>query len=455
MSEKMTLLNDLNDILGDKGFFSGPVIPEASRSDESRTGQHLPLAVMRPETVEQISHCLALCHQAGQSVVTQGGMTGLAGGANPAVEDIVLSLSRFSGVEEIDPVGCTVTVRAGTILETLQKSCAAENLTFPVDYGARGSCHVGGMVATNAGGLRTIKYGTVRANVLGLEAVLPDGTVLTHLNKSTKDNTGLDLQNLIVGSEGTIAVITRVVFRLFPAENIQHTALCSLASAEAAVTFFNDAKKALFLSAFEVMWPDYFDFNADLDGLKFFTDPAEMIVIIESTDVLEPFLEAAYEQDVLVDAVIPKSLAETQNIWNVRDGHRMDAALKPLMNFDVSTPIADMPDFVARCKTGIAEVYPTAQTFFFGHMGDGNLHAVVYVPDMAAQTYDTVLHALDAVIYELVRDLGGSISAEHGIGTLKRDWLHYSRSAGEIATMRAIKTALDPKGIMNPGKVYS
>tara|TARA_R110002074_G_scaffold94063_1_gene205458 strand:+ start:224 stop:766 length:543 start_codon:yes stop_codon:yes gene_type:complete len=180
-----------------------------------------------------------------------------------------------------------------------------------------------------------------------------------------------------------------------------------------------------------------------------------MIVIIESTDVLEPFLEAAYEQGVLVDAVIPKSLAETQNIWNVRDGHRMDAALKPLMNFDVSTPIADMPGFVARCKTGIDEVYPTAQTFFFGHMGDGNLHAVVHVPDMAARTYDTVLHALDAVIYELVRDLGGSISAEHGIGTLKRDWLHYSRSAGEIATMRAIKTALDPKGIMNPGKVYS
>lgn len=451
----MSLLNDLENILGKKGFLCGEDIPEASRSDESRTGQHLPLAVLRPETVEQISQCLALCHSAGQSVVTQGGMTGLAGGANPDVGNISLSLSRFNGVEEIDPVGGTVTVRAGTVLESLQKSCAAEGLMFPVDFGARGSCQAGGMVANNAGGLRTIKYGTVRANVLGIEAVLPDGTVLSHLNKATKDNTGLDLRSLIVGSEGTIAVITRVVFRLFPMETSTHTALCSLASPDAAVTFFNDAQKALDLSAFEVMWPDYFDFNTALDGYKFFDSPAEMVVILESSEPLEPFLEAAFEQGAVVDAVIPKSLSETQNIWDVRDGHRMDAALKGLMNFDISVPIPDMPDFVARCRSGIAGAFPDARAFFFGHMGDGNLHVVVHVPEVNPQNYTDILHRLDAVVYELTRDLSGSISAEHGIGTLKRDWLHYSRSPAELAAMRAIKNALDPKGIMNPGKVFA
>ncbi|MGH1355307.1 MAG: FAD-binding oxidoreductase [Thalassovita sp.] len=449
----MTLFDDLKTILGDKGFLVAEDARAACRTDESRTGRFTPTAVMRPNTVDQVSACLAACYAAGQTVVPQGGLTGLAGGANPRAEDMVLSLSRLSGIEEIDTQSATVTVKAGSILEQVQTACAEQDLIFPVDYGARGSCQIGGMIATNAGGLRTIKYGTTRANVLGLEMVMADGRVLTHLNKATKDNTGFDLSNLMIGSEGALAVITRAVFRLFPAVGAQEMALCALASPAAAVDFFNLAREHVSVSAFEAMWPDYFEKNCTLEARQFFDEAPKMTVILEAEGDLQALLEHAFEKELILDAILPRSLSECQEIWDVREGHRMDAAMPLLMNFDVSLPLGDMAEFVARCKAGIAEASPDTQSYFFGHMGDGNLHAILYLPGLTAEQYEAELHRMDAIIYDEVRRFSGSISAEHGVGTLKRDWLGHSRSEAELDTMRAIKTALDPKGIMNPGKV--
>lgn len=450
----MSLIEDLRAIVGDKGLLVGDDVPEATMTDSSLIGTARPRALLRPQSIEEISQCLALCHAAGQSVVPQGGMTGFSAAAHARESDIALTLSRFAGIEALDTVSATVTVRAGTILETVQTACREKNLMFPVDFGARGSCQIGGMVATNAGGNRTIKYGNTRHNVLGLEVVLADGTVLSHLNEVTKDNTGLDLGGLFIGSEGTLGIITRVVFRLHPVQTESFTALCSLPTPQATIDFFDLARQTQGLNVFEVMGGDYFGYNEALEGHHFFEVQPEMVVLLESDTALEGLLETAFEAGLVEDAILPQSLSDIEKFWSVREAHRMDTSLPGLMNFDVSVPIVKMPEFVSRCKARVSKLYSNNRAMFYGHMGDGNLHIAIHTPDVPTSAYHETLHTLDAVIYDEVRRFGGSISAEHGIGLLKRDWLDHSRSAAEIALMRQIKSTVDPKGILNPGKVF-
>lgn len=446
------MLEELRAALGPQGCLTGGDVPEAARSDASRSGHDLPLALLRPATVEEVSEALAICHRHGMPVVPQGGMTGLAGGANPGPGALALSLARLSGVEEIDADAMAMVVRAGTVLEVAQKAAEAAGFLLPIDLGARGSCQIGGNIATNAGGLRVIRDGMARDNLLGIEAVLADGTVLSRLTGVVKNNTGYDLRHLFAGSEGTLGVITRAVIRLQALPGPRATVLAALPDFAAVLRLLTRARAALpGLSAFEAMWRDYFAFSQNLQPAPLFADPPPFAVILEADggEALERLLEAAFEAGVVSDALIAQSLAEARRFWAVREGIGTEAALPGLINLDVSLATGRLDDFARACRAALLARFPAAHVSFFGHVADSNLHVAVSVPGGG----EDAAHEVDRIAYGVVQDFGGSISAEHGIGTLKRDWLHCSRSAAELAAMRAIKAALDPKRILNPGKL--
>ncbi len=452
----MTIIDDLKKALGSDAVLTGDAISARYRSDASRTGKYKPLALLRPASTDEVAAVLRLCHELRQSVVPQGGMTGLAGGANPGKGDILLSLERFTGIEEIDPAAQTMTVKAGTPLETAQDAAAQAGFLLPIDLGARGSCQIGGNLSTNAGGIRVIRHGVTRDNVLGLEAVLADGTVLTMLNKMVKNNTGYDLRQLFIGAEGTLGVITRAVLRLRPLPAGRMTALCALASYDDVVEMLNRARRELQgLSAFEAMWHSYFSFTAKADDIRLFDRDHAFAVLIEAEGAdqesgpFEDFLSRLMEDGQIADALLAQSEKERRSFWAVREGHALDRLLPSLVNLDVSLAIGSIGSFAKACERALGERFPGAHVSFYGHIGDSNLHIAVAVADAGPDE----LHEIDAIVYRLVHDFGGAISAEHGIGTLKRDFLSLSRSPAELAVMHRIKEALDPNGILNPGKV--
>ncbi|MCZ4094005.1 FAD-binding oxidoreductase [Sinorhizobium psoraleae] len=454
----MSIIEDLTRSLGEAVVLTGERVAERHRSDASLTGRSLPKAVLRPASVAEVAAALKICNDHRQSVVPQGGMTGLAGGANPDPDDIVISLERLSGIEEIDTAAATMTVLAGTPLEVAQRAAEDAGFLLPIDLGARGSCQIGGNLATNAGGIRVIRNGVARDNVLGLEVVLADGTVVSSLNKMIKNNTGYDLRQFFIGSEGTLGIITRAVLRLRPLPAGRLTALCALDSYADVVALLKRAQRELSgLSAFEAMWESYFRFNCEAEGRQFFETAPAFAAIIEpdirghdgEREQFETFLGQVLEDGLIGDALLAQSEKEAQAFWRVREGHAMDRLLPSLVNLDVSLPIGDIGRFADECGKALSTRFPSAHVSFFGHVGDSNLHIAFSVPDADEET----AHHVDAIVYPLVAVYCGSISAEHGIGTLKRDFLDRSRSAAELDVMRRIKNALDPNGILNPGKV--
>ncbi|MEI2298676.1 FAD-binding oxidoreductase [Ensifer sp. MJa1] len=453
----MTIVDDLKQTLGDI-VLSGTDIGERHRSDASLTGLDLPKAVIRPTSSDEIAAALRLCNARGQAVVVQGGMTGLAGGANADGDAIAVSLERFTGIEEVDAQAGTMTVRAGTPLEVAQRAAEDAGFLLPIDLGARGSCQIGGNLATNAGGIRVLRYGVTRDNVLGLEVVLADGTIVSSLNKMIKNNTGYDLRQYFIGSEGTLGVITRAVLRLRPLPAGRLTALCALDSYDNVVAFLARCQRGLpGLSAFEAMWESYFRFNAEAEKQRLFDEVPPFVVVVEQDllgneserDAFEAFLGGALEDEIISDALIAQSEKESRSFWSVREGHAMDSQLPSLINLDVSLPIGVIGRFAGECGQALSARFPAAHVSFFGHVADSNLHIAFSDPDSDTET----AHIVDGIVYDIVRRYRGSISAEHGIGTLKRDFLDHSRSAAELELMRRIKRALDPNGILNPGKV--
>jgi FAD/FMN-containing dehydrogenase len=454
----MAVIDDLIQALGRDSVLAGAQIGERYRSDASRTGKSLPLCVLRPASVREVSLALEICNHHRHPVVPQGGLTGLAGGANPQSGEITISMERLSGIEDIDTDASTMTVLAGTPLELAQRAAEDAGFLLPIDLGARGSCQIGGNVSTNAGGIRVVRHGVTRDNVLGLEAVLADGTVLSCLNKMAKNNTGYDLRQLFIGSEGTLGIVTRVVLRLRPLPAARLTALCALESYDDVISLLKSAQRELVgLSAFEAMWESYFRFNAEALKLSFFDKSYPFTVIIEQDvsasdqdrDHFEAFLGKAFEVGLVTDALVAQSEKESRAFWSVREGHMMDQLLPGLVNLDISLPIGQLGDFAKDCQAALLSHFPTAHVSFFGHIGDSNLHVAVWIDRPSEQD----LHDIDVIAYALVRRYEGSISAEHGIGTLKREFLDHSRSKVEIDVMRRIKAALDPNGILNPGKV--
>lgn len=438
-------------------------IPERRYADWSGVPGATPLALLRPRSTEQLSLMLRICNEHAQPVVPQGGLTGLAGAACCAPGDIAISLERMNRIEELDPVSATVTVQAGATLQSVQDAADAAGLLFALDLGARGSCTIGGNLSTNAGGNRVIRYGTMRDQLLGVEAVLADGSVLCGLHKMVKNNTGYDLRHLFAGSEGTLGVITRAVLKLRAKPRSVATAWCALPGFDAVTTLLQQAHAQLpgGPSAFEVMWPSYLDFmlakvpelHAPLGSRH------AMNVLLESagTDaehhstVFDDFLARMLGEGVLEDAAVARSQADAQRLWAIRDATAELPRLLPgLASFDVSFAIGDIGRAATECAALLRQRWPDCTALVYGHLGDGNLHVIAHV---AGAADDDARQAIDAMVYDLVRRYRGAVSAEHGIGTLKRAVLGHTRSPAELTAMRAIKNALDPKAILNRGKL--
>ena len=448
-------IDALTVLLGKEQLLTGQAIGEKYQVDWSGENPQLPSLVVRPDTTEVVSKLLKYCNQHQLSVVTQGGMTGLAGGATPQENEIALSLERMNGIVELDHQSMTMTVKSGTQLQVIQQAAEAVGLRLPLDLGARGSCQIGGNVATNAGGNQVLSFGMARALVLGLEAVQADGTIISAHNKMLKNNAGYDLKQLFIGSEGTLGVISEVVLRLFPASRNKHTALVSLGSFEDVIKLLHVAQSGFArLSAFEVMWDDYFlRAIAETDHVS---DPFDKTfpyyVLLESeNDSLDRFQQVLFDQlekGVLLDAVIAQSGKDSDQFWAIRDAiGDLLSRIPDAANFDIGLPISRMQAFLEKAQSELAKRFDNLQTITFGHLADGNIHMTAWTDGKHSS------HDIYKAVYQLLQEFEGTVTAEHGIGVMKTDYLKLCRSAEEIALMKTLKQALDPNNILNPGRV--
>ncbi|MDQ7732881.1 FAD-binding oxidoreductase [Halomonas sp. SpR1] len=454
-------LEALRAIVGPAHVLTGDDV--SSRSVDWMTGAPCQAgAIVRPADTEQVAAVMKACHDAQQPVVTHGGLTGLVHGAEASPAELVISLERMSAIEEIDQVGGTLTVQAGAPLQRVQEAAKEVGLQFPLDLGARGSCTIGGNIATNAGGVRVIRYGMMRQQVLGLEAVMADGRVVSSMNRMLKNNAGFDLKQLFIGSEGTLGIVTRAVLRLQPPTPSEQTAMVACPSFEALTGLLSHMGKALggSLGAFEVMWQNHYRLLTATLGRH--TPPIAtehpFYVIIESlgsdaernATQFSEALESALEKELIVDAVIAQSSTQRDGLWAIReDIEGLVKGLAPVLTFDVSLPIADMQRYTDALEAQLTQRWREARLVVFGHLGDGNLHISV----CAGSAEPEIRREVEAMVYQPLAALGGSVSAEHGIGLEKRPWLGTCRSSAEIELMHTLKQALDPLNLLNPGKV--
>ncbi len=454
------LLDQLAISLDTASLLLGDAISEKYYADWSGAEPCPPTALLKPKTTDELSTIMALCHQYGQPVVVQGGLTGLAGGATPKNGEFAISLERMSAIEEIDTTAMTLTAHAGTPLQLLQEAASEHELFLPLDLGARGSCMIGGNVATNAGGTEVIRYGMTRSMVLGIEAVLADGTVINAMNKMVKNNSGYDLKHLFIGSEGTLGIVTRVVLQLQPKSLSSHTALCALSSYSAVTALLIELKRSLGsgLTGFELMWDSYYDKVIEVvpNLSSPFAESHPFYVLVEFKDNdetsgkqrFETALYAQLEAGLLTDALIAQSHQDAATFWQIRDGiGELFQVLGPVSNQDVSLPVTEIGVFAADLDKRLKDKYDGIGVLLFGHIGDNNLHVTAYTgreEDKARINRDIML---------MIGEYSGAITAEHGIGVLKREFLSLSRTDSEIALMKTIKLAMDPKNILNPGRV--
>lgn len=432
-------------------------------SDWTGTRYGEPVGLERPASTWEVANLMRSCTTQSQTVVVQGGRTGVAGGAAPGEGELVLSMERLNQVEAFDRVAGVITVGAGVVLEDLQRQVEGEGWCLPLDLASRGSCQIGGNVATNAGGSRVLKYGTMRSLVLGLEAVLADGTVLGPPNVLVKNNAGYSLSSLLVGSEGTLGVVTRATLRLVPLPPARRTALLALRPATRIEVLLQRLQRGLAasLSAFEVMWPDFVDAS---DGLKSgarrlpasFQGRRVALVELEGRDDLElghlfeEALGACLEDQLLDDIVLSTSSRDAADLWRLRESvGEIQAQIRPYAGFDLALPAADHDAFVAQAKASLQRALPAVRSFFFGHAGDDNLHAVVG-PCPSEEERAVV----ESLLHDLLPPDRSSVTAEHGIGRKKKAHLPLSRSACDIQAMRAIKRALDPQNLLNRGRIF-
>jgi FAD/FMN-containing dehydrogenase len=417
-------------------------------------------AIVRPTTTEQVSQILAVCHEARQPVVVHGGMSGWVRATQTRPGEIALSLERMNRIEDVDPTNRTAIVQAGVILETFQDHVEQFGLMFPLDLGGRGSCQLGGNASTNAGGMRVLRYGMMREQVLGVEAVLADGRVVSSLNRMLKNNTGYDLKQLFIGTEGSLGVITRLVLRLREQPTSSNTALVCAGSFDQIARLLRHMDGALggLLSAFELVDNSFYRVNTaagrhspPLPEDKPYYAIIETLGSDQERDTLlfHEALEQAAEHGLLDDAVLASSERERAAIWSIReDLEHIVHDFQPFYAFDVSLPVGDMEAYMAEVTALLKAQFPDGSIAFLGHVGDGNLHIAIGAggPDDR--------EVVEACVYEPLRPIKGSVSAEHGIGLEKKQWLSVSRSPAECALMRELKALLDPRDILNPGKIF-
>jgi FAD/FMN-containing dehydrogenase len=419
-----------------------------------------PLAIVRPKTTDEVSGVLRLCNAANRAVVPSGGRTGLAGGAVAKDREIVLSLSRMNQMGPVDKLGASVTVEAGAVTQAVHEHCAKEGLTWPVDFASKGSSQIGGNIATNAGGIKVIRYGLTRNWVLGLDVVLADGSHLAMGRALEKNNTGPDLRQLFIGSEGTLGVITKATLKLTRLPEECEVFLFAVSGIPSVLRLFRSACEAPFtLQAFEFFTDKCLarvQRHRKVDNPLDVAAAAYVVMEIEKHPSSMGWLEMLFEQGLVQGGTMGQHNAQNAKLWELRESisESLSATGLPHKN-DIALPVANLEAFCAQLEETIAAYYPGFEVCLFGHIGDGNLHVNVMKPEtMDKAEFLTRTHELDERMFALVRTHDGSISAEHGIGLLKKDFLSFSRTSEELATMRLLKRAMDPNGILNPGKIF-
>lgn len=461
-------INELKELLGPKGFSMARDVLDLHNHEARGKFDGKADLVLFPATTDEVAKAVAICAAHTIAIVPQGGNTGRCGGAVADQGQVLLNLKRMNKMIELDTRDFTATVEAGAILKTLQDAAAAYDLLFPLSLGAEGSCQIGGNLATNAGGLNVIRYGNTRDLVLGLEVVLPDGSIWNGLSKLRKDNTGYDLRHLFIGAEGTLGIITKASLKLFPQPKHVATAWVAVPSPEAALDLLALARRNSgdAIAAFELM--SRFAHDTSVTHLANITRPlvseTDWHVLIELTSsrphddlnsVLVELLSDAVDAGFASDATVAQSDAQRKNLWALREGIPEAQGFEGAsIKHDVSVPVSKVPDLLARGITAAMDLIPGIRPCPFGHVGDGNIHFNFTQPvDMEKDDYLARWDDVNRAIHDIVADLGGSISAEHGIGRLKRDELVHYASAEKMKLLRSIKGAIDPDNRLNPGKV--
>lgn len=464
-----TLLEHLTAIVGPTHCLTHPDDLAPRLREERGLYQGQALCVVKPGAVEEVSRIITLCAENGHAIVPQGGNTGLCGGGVPFGQSVVVSTERLNAIRRIDPLNMTMTVESGCILADIQKAADDVDLLFPLSLGAEGSCRIGGTLSTNAGGVNVLRYGNARELALGLEVVLPDGQIWNGLRALRKDNTGYDLKHLFIGAEGTLGVITAATLRLFPKPRDCQTAFIAIPSPKAALDILALARRASgdCVTACELvprfgleLWLKHLPNAHDP-----FNHPHPWYLLLELSSArpsglaqaLEDVLTQALENHVAIDAVIAQSETQRQTLWRTREEipeaqKREGGSIK----HDIAVPTSSVPDFIDRAQAAVAQALPGVRPVAFGHLGDGNIHFNLTQP-VGADREDFLSNwtRMNRLVHDIVMDFNGSFSAEHGIGLLKVDELVRLKPALDVAMMHKIKSALDPMGLMNPGKILN
>lgn len=454
MSEQARFLEATKDF----GLITDSSLHEQYLSDFTDVPAGKPLAVFRPKSTDDVSAIMKACTEFGIKAVVQGGLTGLAGGATVQDGEVIINLGQMNNVVEFDDVGGTLCVEAGMVLEEVCQLAESKDWYFPLDLGARGSCRIGGNVSTNAGGNRVLRYGTTRDLVMGIEVVLPDGTALNMLRRLIKNNTGLDLKHLFIGTEGRYGIITKVMLRLFPKPERRYSALLAMNSFEQITSLLKFARSTMpQLSSFEVMWKNYIVVASEVtESAVPFDGEYDYYVLVEIEGAdnegleadFQSFLENALTENLADDAILPQNLSQSQALWTIRDAAAESMrARAPYVAFDIGIPLKDMPRFIEEVETAIAASYPSIECQLFGHLGDGNLHLTT------ARMREEDFIPVEELVYQITQRYNGSITAEHGIGVIKKPFLHYSRTPEELQLMEQIRQLLNPNNILNNGRV--
>lgn len=459
---KTPILTELQQKLGIEKVLTGQAVKERYfhvwQMEEPLNAK----AVLLPKTTQEVSDILKICHAHQQPIVVHGGLTNLVGSTETNPDEIVISTEKMNSIEEIDEKSRTMTVQAGVILENVQNAAKDKNLLFPLNFGAKGSAQMGGVISTNAGGLRVFRYGMTRNLVLGLETVLADGTIISSVKKIIKDNSAYDLKQLFIGSEGTLGIITKAVLKLVEAPKSRNSAFVGFNDYEKVVAFlkFMDAGLAGTLSGFELIW---------LETFKAMTSPPALVkpplpydykyyVLLESLgshpkqdkERMQELLETALEKNLILDGVMAHNESDLQWFWTTReDAQVINNQCNNAQHFDISLPIPVIGRLIDKMVEDLKQIPEVEKIFPFGHMADGNIHFII---GKSVQNQD-LINRINQVIYAPLLSIGGSVSAEHGIGLHKKQYLELCRSSAEIQLMKQLKQTLDPLNILNRGKV--
>lgn len=420
------------------------------------------VAVVLPASTQEVAAILQLCNQLKQEVVVHGGLTNLVGGTETQPHQLVLSLERMNTIEEVDPISKTLTAQAGVIIENLIDAAAERDLMLPLNFGAKGSAQIGGALATNAGGLRVFRFGMTRQLVLGLEYVLPDGRIVSSLKKIIKDNSGYDLKQLLIGSEGTLGIITKVVLRLTQAPKTRSSALVGVQNYAKVLDLLKHLDKGLggTLSGFELMWQNTFETMTTPPSIHTAPLPKDYpyYVFIETMGNdpendflrLETLITEALETDIILDGLLAQTQRELNTIWQIREDVSVLAAqAQDDQHFDISLPIPKIGSIIDSITQELRALSFVDRIFTFGHVADGNIHFIIG----KKQNSPEIIKAINEVVYRQLKENNGSVSAEHGIGLHKKDYLNTSKSEVEIAIMKQLKTLFDPHQILNPKRI--